>query len=329
LTYTEILKEGFKNVYTYINQMEGWSSNTDLVLANTVQGLGHYVREFRPDLIVVHGDRPEALAGAVVGALNNILVAHVEGGEISGTVDELIRHAVSKLSQIHCVANQRARKRLIQLGEDPASVYVTGSPEVDTMLSDRLPSIGSVKKRYEIPFRNYGIFCYHPVTTELQKLQDNIRTIVAAIRKTDRNFIVIEPNNDRGSDIVYAELDALRHDRRYRVFPSLRFEYYMTLLKNADVVVGNSSSGIREASVFGVPCVNIGTRQSNRMIEGPIINVSENEQDILDALAQCTKRQPKTLHFGAGDSEKGFMKMLNSRAIWERSVQKQFCDLNF
>jgi UDP-N-acetylglucosamine 2-epimerase (hydrolysing) len=329
LTYNEILKEGFKNVFTFINQTEGADSFTDLVLANTVQGLGYYVRQFLPDLIVVHGDRPEALAGAIVGALNNILVLHVEGGEISGTVDESIRHAVSKLAQVHCVANHKAHKRLIQLGEDPSSVYVIGSPEVDTMLSRRLPSLNTVKKRYGFSFKNYGIFCYHPVTTELPKLQDNISTVINALRKTQKDFIVIEPNNDKGSDIIYNALNVLRRDSRYKIFPSLRFEYYITLLKNADVIVGNSSSGVREASIFGVPCLNIGTRQNNRIAGDSIINVPENEQEIMDALALCKRGHPKRSYFGLGNSTKGFMKILNNPSFWHKAVQKQFCDVNF
>jgi len=329
LTYNEILKEGFKNVFTFINQTEGSDSFTDLVLANTIQGFGHYIRQFPPDLIIVHGDRPEALAGAIVGALNNIVVVHIEGGEISGTVDELIRHSISKLSQVHCVANQKAYKRLVQLGEDPSCIYVTGSPEVDTMLSRRLPSLNTVKKHYGFSFKNYGIFCYHPVTTEIHRSQDNIKTVINALRRTNRNFVVIEPNNDKGSDIIYNALDVLRQDPKFKVFPSLRFEYYITLLKNADTIVGNSSSGVREASVFGVPCINIGTRQNNRINGDSIVNVPENEEDIIEAFKHCHRQHPKTSHFGVGNSTKAFMKMLNDPSFWQKAVQKQFCDINF
>ncbi len=328
-TYNEIFKEGFKNVFPFINQAEGASSFTDMVLGNTIQGFGHYIRQFPPDLIVVHGDRPEALAGAIVGALNNILVVHIEGGELSGTVDELIRHAVSKLAQVHCVANQKAQKRLIQLGENPGSVYVIGSPEVDTMLSRKLPSLTAVKKRYGFSFQNYGIFCYHPVTTEVQNLQENINTVINALLKSQKNFIVIEPNNDNGSDIIYNALNVLRDNPRFRIYPSLRFEYYITLLKNADVIVGNSSSGVREASVFGVPCINIGTRQHNRVVGDSIINVPENEEEILNAFGSRKRGHPPKSHFGLGNSTKGFMKMLNSSNFWEMAIQKQFCDVNF
>ncbi|MPY01274.1 MULTISPECIES: UDP-N-acetylglucosamine 2-epimerase, partial [unclassified Salinivibrio] len=119
MTAREVEKAGFKNLYTYINQNS--YDSMDITLAKTIQGLSDYVAETSPDMIVVHGDRVEAMAGAIVGALNNILVAHVEGGEVSGTIDELIRHSVSKMSHIHFVSNQMAKSRLIQLGETESS----------------------------------------------------------------------------------------------------------------------------------------------------------------------------------------------------------------
>src|SRR5215831_7001960 len=132
-TVHEIEKCGYNNIYKYINHDN--ESMMDITLSRTVEGLANYVRMIIPDLIIVHGDRIEALAGAIVGALNNILVAHFEGGELSGTVDELIRHAVSKLSHTHFVANEEAKKRLIQMGELEESVFVIGSPDMDVMLS--------------------------------------------------------------------------------------------------------------------------------------------------------------------------------------------------
>ena len=118
-TYLEIPKSGFDRYFLHINQHDAVDQQMDMVLAHTVLGLGNYVREFTPDLLVIHGDRIEALAGAIVGGLNNILVAHVEGGEVSGTIDELIRHSVSKLSQLHFVANEEARQRLDADGGGP------------------------------------------------------------------------------------------------------------------------------------------------------------------------------------------------------------------
>src|SRR5262249_33469221 len=132
-TVDEVRKGGFEHVFVHVNQIIG--EPMDLILANTVHGLSRYVHDSPPDMIVVHGDRVEALAGAIVGSLRNIRTVHIEGGEISGTIDGSIRHAISKLAHIHCVANNDAAGRLIQMGEDPRAIYVIGSPDIDIMIS--------------------------------------------------------------------------------------------------------------------------------------------------------------------------------------------------
>ena len=137
-TCEEVEKANFTNIYKFINQ--NVSDGMDHVLAKSILGLSDYVREINPDMIIVHGDRVEALAGATVGALNNVLTGHIEGGEVSGTIDELIRHAVTKLSHAHFVANNEAQKRLLQLGEKPEATYIIGSPDIDVMNSNSLPS---------------------------------------------------------------------------------------------------------------------------------------------------------------------------------------------
>jgi UDP-N-acetylglucosamine 2-epimerase (hydrolysing) len=326
-TVKEIQLAGFRHIYSYINQDGSVNSQMDLVLANTIQGLGHYIREFSPDLIVVHGDRIEALAGAITGVISNILVAHIEGGEVSGTMDELIRHAVTKLSHFHFVSNNQAGKRLVQMGEAPDSIFVIGSPDIDIMLSENLPELSEVKHRYEINFPEYAIFIYHPVTTELDLLYEHIATVIAALEAAALNFLVIYPNNDPGADVILETLNRLRDNPRFRLIPSMRFEYFLTLLKNAKAVVGNSSAGIREAPVYGVPTINIGTRQMNRFNYPFIYNVPENREQILDALNNLPESGIRSLHFGTGDSAKLFMAQLRNSKLWATSCQKQFRDL--
>lgn len=327
-TLDEIQKAGFGNLFTYINQIETGHAQMDLVLANTIQGLGYFVRECRPDLIVVHGDRVEALAGAIVGSLNNILVAHIEGGELSGTIDELIRHSVSKLSHLHFVANEEARLRLRQMGELAEAIFVIGSPDIDVMLSDQLPTMDEVRARYEIPFDDYLIFTYHPVTTELPQLRGNITATVEAMRASGRNFVVIYPNNDAGSETILEAILPLRAEPTFRVLPSMRFEYFLALLKHARAIVGNSSAGIREAPVYGVPTINVGTRQLNRFDHSSIHNVPEGHDTLLAALSDLPAHGPASMHFGNGDSARAFMAHLADPALWETPRQKQFQDVD-
>jgi UDP-N-acetylglucosamine 2-epimerase (hydrolysing) len=326
-TVIEIQRSGFKNLFTYINQDGSINTGMDLALANTIQGLGHYVREFPADLIVVHGDRIEALAGAIVGALHNTLVAHVEGGEVSGTVDELLRHAISKLSHVHFVANDEARSRLVQMGELPETVHVIGSPDIDVMLSDSLPALSEVQAKYEIPFKDYMIFMYHPVTTEVHNLKPKIQAVVEALEASGSNFILIYPNNDTGAETILGAFKRFEDNPRFRILPSMRFEFFLTLLKHAGAIVGNSSAGIREAPVYAVPTVNIGTRQLNRFQYPSIVNVPEDRDRILHALRHLPRFVAPSMHFGKGDSAKRFMQTLRESSVWKLPRQKQFKDL--
>ena len=325
LTVNEIHKAGIPNVFTYINQ-DSTERGMDVVLANTIRGFGHYVREFRPDLIVVHGDRVEALGGAIVGALHNILVAHLEGGELSGTIDELLRHAISKLAHLHFVSNEEARSRLVQMGELESSVHVIGSPNIDIMLSDSLPSLSEVKTRYGINYDEYALLTYHPVTTELSQIRAHAQAVVRAAVRSGLNYVVIYPNNDTGSETIMEALEEVRSNPRFTLLPSMRFEYYLTLLRHAKAIVGNSSSGMHEAPVYGVPTVNIGSRQLNRFRYETIIDVPEVQERILDALAKLPKGRP-SLHFGTGQSAQLFMEHLTGDQLWATPCQKQFRDV--
>ncbi len=326
-TVLEITQAGFENVFQFINQDASVNSQMDLVLANTIQGLGHYIREFAPDLIVTHGDRVETLAAAISGTLNHVLVAHVEGGEVSGTVDELLRHSVTKLSHVHFVSNQQARTRLVQMGEAEDSIFVVGSPEIDIMLSHDLPQLEAVREKYEIPFQEYAIVLYHPVTTELPSMKRNVVELVSGLEMAGLNYIVIYPNNDSGAEIILDGWAQLKGKPFVRLIPSMRFEYFLTLLKHACAMIGNSSAGVREAPVYGVPTVNIGSRQLNRFSHPSIVNVPDDAQAIADAIRHLPSATPPSRFFGTGDSARRFRQALERPQFWATARQKQFRDV--
>jgi UDP-N-acetylglucosamine 2-epimerase (hydrolysing) len=327
-TVDEVVKCGYPNIYQFINHTS--EETMDHTLARTIVGFSDYVKHIGPDLIVVHGDRLEALAGAIVGAFNNILVAHIEGGEVSGTVDELIRHAVSKLSHAHFVSNEGARLRLIQMGEADESVFVIGSPDVDVMMSENLPDLADVKRHYEIGFDSYAVLLFHPVTTEVDLLDAHAGELVDAVIESELNFVVIYPNNDMGSAIIIDHYRKFAGNERIRMFPSIRFEKFLVLLKNADLILGNSSAGIREAPYYGLPTINIGTRQSNRAASGSnIINCECTKADILKAvkLAKNVHLPPSDAPYGSGNSAQLFADALADGAFSRISKQKQFVDI--
>ena len=326
-TMLEFEKCGFTNIHTFENVTD--ETTMDLTLAKTIQGLSKYVQNCNPDLIVIHGDRVEALAGAIVGSLNNILVAHIEGGEVSGTIDELIRHSTSKMSHIHFVSNEGAKKRLIQMGEIDESIFTIGSPDVDIMFSDTLPTLAVAKDYYDIKYKNYGIVMFHPVTTEFEEMQKYAEDFVEALLLDEKNYVVIYPNNDLGSSLIFEAYDQLRGSSRFKIIPSLRFEYFLTLLENADFIVGNSSAGIREAPYYGIPIINVGSRQQNRSQHLSIQNVSNNKFDIYEALQDIGKKN-LVVHdenFGDGKSAVAFLEALQSDSIWTVNRQKQFRDI--
>ncbi len=326
-TLLEVERCGYKHIHTFNNHTH--ESTMDLTLAKTIEGFSAYVKSTKPDLIVVHGDRVEALAGAIVGSLNNILVAHIEGGEISGTIDELIRHSVSKLSHIHYTSNNEAKKRLLQMGELPESIHTIGSPDIDVMFSDALPSIETVQDYYEIPFENYAVAMYHPVTTEVETIKDDAIQFIEALKKSKKNYVVIFPNNDLGSQAILEVYSDIKNNKNFRIFPSIRFEYFLTLLKHAQFIIGNSSAGIREAPYYGVPSINVGSRQRNRVTLPSVVNVECIVDNIVNAIDTIDSvKSEKMQIFGFGDSASLFLKSLESKALWNVNHQKQFKDID-
>lgn len=327
-TYLEIEKSGFKNIHKYINQHI--DEPMEMILANTIHGLSRYVHENRPDMIIVHGDRVEALAGAIVGSMNNILVAHIEGGERSGTVDELIRHSVTKLSHFHLVSNKEAKKRIIQMGEKKDSIYVIGSPDIDVMKSTNLPSLETVKEYYNIKFKEFHIIMFHPVTTEANNFDLYANNLVNALLESDENFVVIYPNNDHGTNSILKAYEKLEDNDRFIIFPSIRFEYFLTLIEHAKSLIGNSSAGIREAPIYGVPSINIGTRQNMRFKSESIVDSTYDKDDILDSIKKINMIKGRHLaceYFGEGNSSELFKKLLLDKKVWNENPQKIFIDM--
>ena len=327
-TLIEIERCNYPNLHTFYNYSD--EASMDVTLANTISGFTKFVASVQPDLIVIHGDRVEALAASIVGSLNNILVAHIEGGERSGTIDELIRHATSKLSHLHFVSNTTAKNRLIQMGETPESVFCIGSPDIDVMFSSSLPQLSLAKDYYKIEFQDYALALFHPITTEIQTLERDIESFIQALMESDKKYVMVYPNNDHGSKIILERLRALMNHPNFRIFPSLRFEYFLTLLKNADFIIGNSSAGVREAPYYGVPTINVGSRQNQRAMAPSILNTGADKGSILRAIQSLSEGKSDAIpseEFGQTGAAAAFLDVLKGPEIWQTNPQKQFRDL--
>ncbi len=325
-TFGELINDKIKGMFVHKNQNK--FSKMDEILINTIRGFSPFLKRFKPDLVIIHGDRIEPLACALSALLNNFLVAHIEGGEVSGTVDEMLRHAISKISQIHLVSNKTARKRLIQMGENKQNIFIVGSPDVDVILSKKLPSLEKVKKRYKINFDKYAIGILHPVTTNIKNLKREAKIFFKTLNKSNINYVIVYPNNDHGSKFILDEILKLKRKKNFKIFPSIRFEYYLTFLKNSMFVIGNSSSGIMEAPYYGVPTINLGDRQKNRLRSNLIKNIKFNEKSILTSIQFFKNRKfSHQKYFGKGNSANKIIKLLKTNKIWKISNQKNFIDI--
>lgn len=322
-TSIEVKRTSGAGFFEFINQRDG--DPLDVVLAKTVLGFSDFILEYKPDLVIIHGDRIEALAASLVCASNNIRSAHIEGGEVSGTIDESLRHCNSKLCTAHFVSSESAAARVARLGEPSERIFCIGSPELDVHLKSSGVSIEEVKARYEIKFSDYGIVAYHPVTTEIDIIQSTVDSMFNALKKSKKNFVVIGPNNDPGSEIIWREISKLPEDR-FRVLPSMRFVYFSELMKNASIMIGNSSAGVREMPFLGRVSVNVGSRQSDRAQSNLVVSVDgldsmEIERVVIDNWGKLLDRSTS---FGDGGACKKFVEIVSGEKFWKLNLQKKF-----
>ena len=323
LTKREVRRHRATDFYEFVNQSD--NDAQEFILSKTISGFSDWISELDVDLVIVHGDRVEALAVAMYCAMNYVPCAHIEGGEVSGTIDEIYRHCNTKLCRYHFVSSDQAAARVIALGECPDDVFVVGSPELDRHKISLGVDIQEVKTRYDINFSEYGIALFHPVTSEIDTIGDQAKHLFEAMRQTERSFVVIAPNNDPGSKQIFNVLDRLPQEQ-FKIIPSMRFAHFSELMKHSALVIGNSSLGVREAPFLGIPSVNVGTRQHNRSNSSSISHISAFHLQEIKALISKNwgKRYPPSDQFGSGNSVESFISIISDNSFWERGVQKVF-----
>ena len=285
--------------------------------SQTLSELSTAFSRLKPDIVVVIADRYENLAVAIAASYMNISLAHIQGGEVTGSIDETVRHAITKLSHIHLACTNRARSFLIKMGEDKKTTFNTGCPSIDLVnkldkkidnkFSKRNSGVGD-----KIDFKKkYVVVLFHPVTTEFNESKANIDCLLKAIELLDNNIqvIILWPNIDSGTDNISKAIRIfLNKKRQYKVAAYINFspEDYIRLIYNSIGLIGNSSSGIRESSYIGLPVVNIGSRQRNRERGKNVIDVKNQTSDILRAINKqvIKKKYKKNYLYGDGNSGK-------------------------
>jgi UDP-N-acetylglucosamine 2-epimerase (hydrolysing) len=208
------------------------------------------------------------------------------------------------------------------MGEPKGNIFEIGSPDYDLMFREDLPDFKEVLSYYDIPFNDFGIIMFHPVTTAHNRFLEYAQNLVSALNDSGRNFVVIYPNNDDGSEHIIKSYDDLNTEK-VRIFPSISFERFLVLLENARCIIGNSSAGVREAPCYGVPTVTVGTRQNNRVKANSIFDIgysyAEISKSIQDIWGLDFTRE-KILNFGKGDSAERFIACLENERCWSTPI---------
>jgi GDP/UDP-N,N'-diacetylbacillosamine 2-epimerase (hydrolysing) len=275
-------------------------------LAATLAGCVDAFERLHPDIVLLLGDRGEMLAGALAAIHLNIPIAHIHGGERSGTVDEPVRHAISKLAHFHFVSSGDARDRLVGMGERSEHVFVSGAPGLDGLVE--LAALG----RDELcagagfdPAAPLGLVVYHPVLQEAAEAEDQTRALVEACLSRQLQLMAVMPNSDAGNAGVRRVLDACADLPRVRVRTHLPRREFLSWMAACDLMVGNSSSGIIEAASFGTPVVNVGIRQNLRERNANVMDVSARGDELAAAVDRALAHGRYPLHNVYGDGQAG------------------------
>ncbi|PIR53876.1 UDP-N-acetylglucosamine 2-epimerase (hydrolyzing) [Candidatus Peregrinibacteria bacterium CG10_big_fil_rev_8_21_14_0_10_42_8] len=253
-------------------------------IARVMSGVTDILERVKPDIVLTGFDIGANFATTVAAAHMNIPVAHIQGGEVTGNIDEGIRHAMSKFAHIHFPATEDARNRLIRMGENPNHIFTVGCPSLDVLLSAPEIPIQELEQTFNVDFSKPTIiFIQHPVTSESEKSAEQIQATLRALEQVDVQVIALMPNNDSGFSSI---VDTLKNSN-FHWYKSLDVETFANLYRHVWAIVGNSSSGIHEAATFHVPTVNIGTRQHGRERPESVIDVDNNTEDIVAALQKA------------------------------------------
>ena len=329
-TINEIKKDGIK-IYKKFKMFEEKNDNSPAIMTEgfgkAIINLTKIIKTLKPDLIFSGFDIGANFAAAIIGAHMNIHVAHLEGGEITGTIDESIRHSISKFSHIHFTSNNDAAKRLKKMGEVSKNIFTVGNPSLDSIKSIKIISKKELEKEFCIDLKKpLLLLIQHTVTTEINKISKYFLETINAINETKYQCIIILGNSDAGSQ----KIKKIIKNSSILNYENLSFQKYISLLNYSSAIIGNSSSGIMEAPFLQVPSINVGTRQEGRSNTTSIINVKYNKIEIKKAIEKAIEdkkflksiKKQKKQH-GNGNSSKKIIQILEKLNLEKIPIQKK------
>ena len=315
------------------------SSDTEVGISTSiglgVMGFAGAFSRLKPDILVLLGDRFEVLAAATAAMVARIPIAHIHGGESTeGLIDEPIRHAVTKMSHVHFPAVDLYARRIRQMGEDPEKIFTLGAPGLDHIYLTPLPDRKDLQKELGIDLtKGVAVITYHPVTLEFSTAGQHMSNLLAAIRDRDLTLVFTYANADTGGRVINKMIEEfVKNEPHAYAFPSLGQRRYLGLLQIADVMVGNSSSGIIEAPSFKLPAVNIGDRQRGRVRAANVIDCGVEHHEIAKALDQALSKEFRESlkglanPYGGGQTSSQIVSMLKQIPLGEELLKKSFKD---
>ena len=301
-------------------------------LASGITNFAEYLNKNRPDILIVLGDRSESFAAALAAFYLNIPIAHINGGDVTGTtIDESIRHAITKIAHIHFVHTKNNAERVEKLGEEKKRIFITGALTLDTILSVQLPSKEEIFSKYHLnEEKKTFLVVFHPITTLEDKGYSQLENLLLALDTLKEQTVLFYPNVDAGGDQLRNLIKKYEDKSYLHTFINLHHKDYLGLMKSVDVMIGNSSSGIIEAPSFHLPVVNIGTRQQGRERSINIIDIQPEKDTILAAINTALydhkflkKVQKCENNFGDGHASERIVDILKKIELNESLIQKQ------
>lgn len=325
----EISKDRLKIASVIHNTLDGYNHITMAKsLGVFMIQLPEILKQMGADMILIAGDRGEQLIGAIVGAHLYIPTAHIQGGELSGNIDGVSRHAITKFAHIHFTANEDAARRVLSLGEEAHRVHNVGAPMLDELVGGFITPAQKIYKKFNLKKGEPVIlFVYHSTTEELSSLESQMDQIMPAVSKFGYQTVIILNNSDAGSKIIRRKI--LENKKSFMsLYPNVKRQDYAGLLNVASVIVGNSSSGILEAPTFALPAVNIGNRERDRLQGANVINAGYSQKEIEVAIVKALnpkfkerlKKMPNP--YGDGQSSKRIVDILESILIDDKLLIK-------
>ena len=328
MTINEIKKDKFKIYQTFKflpNDDTGFSAAKSL--GDGVIQFAKIFKKVKPDINLILGDRDEMLASAIAAYHMNIPNAHIHGGDISRNIDEYTRHAITKISNIHFPSTEKSKRRIIRMGENPKFVFLTGSPSIDELRSNKILNKKQFENKYGFQVtKNLIVLIQHPVTTQIANTKKHIQNTLKAIEYFGYTTTIIAPNSDAGSNTIFQNIRHFAKSHNFvKIFPSLPRSDYLYLIKNCGVLVGNSSSGLIEASYFGTPAVNIGIRQQGRERSKNVFDAnSESVISIKRAILRALKKNTKPSYlYGIGNASQKIVRHLEKIKLNYELIEKQ------